>query len=101
MGGKSSKEEDWVNPNDFEEIPRKREDDHEFAGDEYTVVRNRMDGMVYDRYHVTFQSEHDFQYYTESMKFRRNEDNIVRAYHLVPMHKKEFCSTHYAADVYL
>lgn len=65
------------------------------------VVRNRVNGMLYDRYHLTFLTESDYQYYVESVKYRCNEENIVRAHYIVPRHKKQFCSTHYAADVYL
>ena len=52
------------------------------------VVRNRANGLLYDRYHISFLTENDYQYYTESVKYRRNEDNIVRAHFIVPKHKK-------------
>lgn len=65
------------------------------------MVRNRINGILYDRYRLHFINEQDYKFYLESVKFRQNEPNIVRANYIVPQHRKEFCSVAYSADVYL
>lgn len=52
MGGNSSRDDNSVDSDDFEELPT--EEIHEASDEDYMVVRQRRNGIMYDRYRLHF-----------------------------------------------
>lgn len=48
-----------------------------------------------------FASKEEFEDYLKSYIWRLEDDYIVKAYHLTPVTKKDYCSTLYQAEVYI
>ena len=50
---------------------------------------------------MCFTDEEDFQLYLDSFMWRLSQPSIVRTLYLKEDHQNEFCSTTYAAKVYI
>lgn len=86
---------DWINQN----YPSEQTGTLEYG--RMRTLKNRHTEQLIDKYENIFLSYQDYESYIRSYEWRRNENFIVRAYHLVPKTSSRYCSSSYQVDIYI
>ena len=65
------------------------------------TLKNRNTDQLVDKYENAFISSRDYDDYVKSFEWRRHQNYIVRAFHIVTKNSSKYCSNTYHVDVYI
>lgn len=83
---------------DYEEVNSKHSED-EFM--DYRILKNRLTGNEMEEYSLQFTDSTEYQDYYDAFYWRLSQDHVVRTLHFIDCTKAEFCSSVYAAKLYI